>query len=434
MGVSFKRKENRHMPAPVTASDFLDLVAKSGVLEKPALDEYLGKLNAPPENPRDWADRLVADRLLTPFQAKHILAGRYKGLIIGQYKLLEQIGKGGTGVVFLAEHTRLRRQVALKILPADRSRDYEALERFYREARAVAGLDHPNIVRAHDANHTGNLHYLVMEYVDGVSLQTYIQKQGPVPFGQAAHFISQAAAGLQHAFENGMVHRDIKPGNLLLDKTGVLKVLDMGLVRFFLDRDDGLTQDYSKGAVLGTADYLSPEQAMNCHQVDIRADIYSLGATFYALLAGRPPFHGERLTQKLMSHQLKEPIPLNQFNPEIPREISDVVRKMMAKRPQERYQTPAEVMEALAPWASSLTSTLAETSLREQGTQKVPGKADELVRELASLKETAPTLTTAASIPSLGLRNRHKELLMAAVALSMAVMAGAGLCWWLVAH
>jgi serine/threonine protein kinase len=412
------------MPAPVKADDFLELLAKSGVQDKPALDNYLRALSDPPETPQEWANRLIADGLLTPFQAKHLLAGRYKGLVIAQYKLLEQIGKGGTGVVFLAEHTRLCRRVALKILPADRSTDYESLERFYREARAVAGLDHPNIVRAHDANHTGNLHYLVMEYVEGQSLHTYVQKHGPVPHVLASQFIAQAAAGLQHAFENGMVHRDIKPGNLLLDQSGTIKVLDMGLVRFFQDRDDGLTTDHAKGAVLGTADYLSPEQAMNCHGVDIRADIYSLGATFYTLLHGQPPFHAERLTQKLMAHQLTQPAPLHELHPEIPQALADVVARMMAKKPEDRYQTPAEVIEALAPWASALTSTV-ETSAQDFRTVKVPGKVQELKKELASAR---------AEVKDPVKHYFRKDILVAGLALCTAVMAGAGLCWWLVSH
>lgn len=417
------------MAAPVTASDFLDLVIKSGVLEKSALEDYVRTLASSPESPQEWADRLLTDGLLTPFQAKHMLAGRYKGLVLGQYKLLEQVGKGGSGVVFLAEHTRLRRRVALKTLPADRARDYEVLERFYREARAVAGLDHPNIVRAHDANHTGNLHYLVMEYVDGLSLQAYIQKYGAITYPQAAQYIAQAASGLQHAYENGMVHRDIKPANLLLDKTGTLKILDMGLVRFFQDRDDGLTTDYSKGAVLGTADYLSPEQAMNCHEVDIRADIYSLGVTFYALLHGQPPFAGERLTQKLMAHQLKEPTPIHELNPKIPEALSAVVKKMMAKKPEDRFQTPVEVIEALAPWVSSMTPTLVETSLGSSRTLKVPGKAEELQKLTAQQQATEAESAPKPKKPS---TTSGKELLIATVALCIAVLAGAGLCWWMI--
>jgi serine/threonine protein kinase len=255
-------------------------------------------------------------------------------------------------VVFLAEHRRLRRRAAIKVLPTERS-SKESIERFYREARAVAALDHPNIIRAHDANHEGKCHYLVMEYVEGESLKDYVERRGALPPREASSYIVQVASGLQHAHERGLIHRDIKPANLLLDKTGTVKILDMGLVLFFQEEDDTLTQDLSRGAVLGTADYLSPEQALDCHEVDIRSDIYSLGVTFYTLLKGKPPFHDSRITQKLIDHQIKEPLPLHHLDPGIPRPLSDIVAKMMAKKPESRYQTPAEVIDALLPWSKA---------------------------------------------------------------------------------
>src|SRR5262249_50912874 len=207
----------------------------------------------------------------------------------GTYRVLERLGWGGMGLVYLCEHKLMRRRVAVKGLPSAKSKDPAALDRFQREARAVAALDHPNIVHAYDIDQDESLHFLVMEYVDGASLQEIVKKVGPMDVHRAAHYMQQTCLGLEHAHDAGLVHRDIKPGNILVDRSGVVKVLDMGLARFFNDEEDILTKKYDEN-VLGTADYLAPEQALDSHGVDIRADIYSLGATFYFLLTGRTPF------------------------------------------------------------------------------------------------------------------------------------------------
>lgn len=352
------------MAAPVSTHDFVEVVRKSGLVDRDSWQVYLREHPVQFEEPKALAHQLVRDRMLTAFQAKHLLAGRHRGLILGQYRLLDQIGKGGTGVVFLAEHVKLRRRVALKVLPTDRS-SQETLERFYREARAVAALDHPNIVRAHDVNHEGKIHFLVMEYVEGHSLKTYVEEHGALPIQEAADYVVQVADGLQHAHERGLIHRDIKPANLLLDHTGTIKILDMGLALFFQEQDDTLTRDLSRGAVLGTADYLSPEQALDCHEVDIRSDIYSLGATFYTLLSGQPPFHASKITQKLIDHQIKEAPPLHALRPGVPRTLSNIVARMMAKKPEDRFQTPAEVIEAVVPWTMDLPPESVQGSARD---------------------------------------------------------------------
>ncbi|MBI3410242.1 MAG: serine/threonine protein kinase [Planctomycetes bacterium] len=342
------------MAAPTTSPDFIAVLRKSHLIEKERLEAFLCAHPELSESPKEIAGELTKSGLLTSFQSKHLLAGRYRGLVLGQYRLMEQIGKGGTGVVFLAEHRSLKRRAAIKVLPVGRTTEKETLERFYREARAVAILDHDNIVRAFDINHEGNIHYLVMEYVEGESLQKYVEKNGAMPFPEACRMVIQVAQGLQHAHTCGLIHRDIKPANLLLDRTGIVKILDMGLVLFFEDEDSHLTRDLSKGAVLGTADYLSPEQALDCHNVDVRSDIYSLGATFYALLAGNPPFHDSNVTQKLIDHQIKDPQPLHERRPEVPRPLSDIVHKMMAKKPEDRFQTHADVVAALLPWSKGI--------------------------------------------------------------------------------
>ncbi|HXD88054.1 MAG TPA: serine/threonine-protein kinase, partial [Urbifossiella sp.] len=291
------------MPAPTTVSEFVDLVRKSGLLPGPTLDELIDRHRSQGSLPQaidPFAAVLVRESQLTYFQAKQIKLGRYKRFTIGaKYRLLELIGAGGMGAVYLCEHTLMKRLVALKVLPVEKLEDPSCLERFHREARAVAALDHPNIVRAYDIDVHEKLHFLVMEYVDGNSLQDLIARHGPMDPIRAAHYMAQSAVGLQHAHELGMVHRDIKPGNLLLERTGVIKVLDMGLARFFNKQQDSVTEKYDDKCVLGTADYLAPEQAVS-NTVDIRADIYGLGGTFYFMLTGKTPFPEGTIASKLM--------------------------------------------------------------------------------------------------------------------------------------
>jgi serine/threonine protein kinase len=344
------------MPAPTTTDDFLELVRKSGVVDDKRLGAYLSRARAagplPPE-PAKFAGLLVRDGILTHFQAEQVLQGKWRRFTIGKYKVLERLGAGGMGSVYLCEHKLMRRRVAVKVLPTAKADDPSSLERFYREARAVAALDHPNIVRAYDIDQDDKLHFLVMEYVDGSSLQDIIKKAGPMDVTRAAHYMRQSALGLQHAHESaGLVHRDIKPGNILVDRGGVVKILDMGLARFFHDEDDILTKKYDEN-VLGTADYLAPEQALDSHGVDIRADIYSLGATFYYCLTGRTPFTEGTVAQKLIWHQTRQPKPIKQTRAEVPDELSALIERMMAKDPAQRPQTPLEVAEALAPFTQT---------------------------------------------------------------------------------
>jgi serine/threonine protein kinase len=317
------------------------------------LEAFLNKYEVAGEEPSRIALALVQEGLLTNFQARQLLKGRYRGFAIGKYLVLEQLGEGGMGKVFLCEHMVMRRRVAIKVLARELASDPSTLLRFQQEARAVAALDHPNIVRAHDVDSEGDNHFIVMEYVDGTSLHDIVRKRGPLEPTRAAYFIKQAAIGLEQVMQAGMVHRDIKPGNLLLDRKGNIKILDLGLARFEEERRESVTQKFDEGSVLGTADYLSPEQAIDSHDVDIRTDIYSLGATFYFLLTGRPPFEGGTVTQKLLFHQMKDPEPLSKLRPDVPSELVAIVEKMMAKDRNRRYQTPSEVVAALEPWTKN---------------------------------------------------------------------------------
>jgi serine/threonine protein kinase len=343
------------MPVPATVDEFLDYVQKSGVADPAKLTGYVQKLRDAgtlPTAPSKLAGLLVRDAVLTYFQAEQLLQGKWKRFSIGKYKVLERLGTGGMGQVFLCEHKLMRRRVAVKILPTAKAAEQSSLQRFYREARAIAALDHPNIVRAYDVDQDENLHFLVMEFVDGTNLQDLVKKFGPLDVLRACHYTYGSAVGLQYAFEMGILHRDIKPANILVDRSGVVKILDMGLARFFNDEDDHLTKKYDEN-VLGTADYLSPEQAVDSHAVDIRADIYSLGGTFYFLLTGLPPYPEGSVAQKLLWHQTREPKSVRDLRRDVSAEVAAIVTKMMAKEPKDRYTTPAQLMAALAPWVQT---------------------------------------------------------------------------------
>jgi serine/threonine protein kinase len=343
------------MPTPANADEFLTVVRKSGMVDEQRLDGYLQPLMAGdnlPNDPRKLSGLLIRDGLITYFQAEQFLRGKYLGFTIGKYKLLERVGSGGMGQVFLCEHLYMKRRVAIKVLPPSKAEDPALLGRFYREARAAGTLDHPNIVHTHDIDRDGPRHFLIMEYVDGASLVDIVRKFGPMSIDRAAHYVRQAAEALEYAHHTGVIHRDIKPGNLMVDREGVVKVLDMGLARFLNDQSDMLTLKYDEQNVLGTADYVAPEQVADSHNVDIRADIYSLGATFYFLLAGRPPFPEGTVQQKLLAHQKSKPQPIRDLRPEVPPALAAVLERMMARNLRSRFQRPAEVALALAPWAA----------------------------------------------------------------------------------
>jgi hypothetical protein len=253
------------------------------------------------------------------------------------------------GVVYQARHTVMNRQVVIKVISRALLDHPDALERFRREVQAAARLSHPNIVTAHDAEQAGNLHMLVMEFVPGQTLAEVLHKQGPLPVAHACHYVRQAALGLQHAFEQGMVHRDIKPHNLMLTPKGQVKILDFGLAKVVSEHGagKGLT---STGAYMGTPEYSAPEQATDARSADVRADVYSLGCTLYCLLAGRPPFREETEVDTLLAHLKREPAPLPELRPEVPAALWAVVARLLAKDPAQRYQQPAQVAQALLPF------------------------------------------------------------------------------------
>ncbi len=337
-----------------TVEVFLDLVRRTGLVEKGQLDAALLKLADQPggQAPTDTefvAEWLVRSGLLTRWQADRLLEGRHRGFFLGKYKLLDHLGTGGMSSVFLAEHVLMQRRVAIKVLPKERVADSSYLARFHREAQAAAALDHRNIVRAYDVDNEGNTHYLVMEYIEGRNLHYVVKEDGPLEYATAAEYIRQAAEGLAHAHHAGLIHRDVKPANLLVDRKNVVKVLDLGLARFTEEGQTSLTVRFDEN-VLGTADYLAPEQALDSHGADARADIYGLGCSLYYLLTGHPPFPGGTLPQRLVMHQRQPPPSIFLDRPDAPQELVDICAKMMAKKPDQRYQSADEVAKALAQW------------------------------------------------------------------------------------
>src|SRR5262245_56748677 len=269
------------MLVPATTTDFLAVLRKSGLVDESRLTELFPDADNLPPDPRACALGLVRGGVLTQYQAKMLVNGKSRGFFVGPYVIQGPIGQGGMGVVYLARHTSLDRHVALKILASGPAKDQLTLDRLLREARASAALDHPNIVRLYDIGQSADMHYLVMEYVDGTNLQAILDRSGPIPFGQAAEYIAQAATGLHHAHSRGIVHRDVKPGNLMLTESGTVKILDMGLARSLKDQKDHLTELHGQEDITGTADFVSPEH-LRGEGVDERGDIYSLGVTLFS--------------------------------------------------------------------------------------------------------------------------------------------------------
>ena len=337
------------------AIPFLDRLERSGLVTKdktPKVRDDLQERGVDLDDPSAVARALIQSETLTQWQAEKLLEGKTKGFFLGSYRLLKPLGRGGMGAVFLAEHQMMRRQCAIKVLPQSSIKEGSSvLDRFYVEAQAVASLDHRNIVRAYDVSKEEKdrkeIHYLVMEYVEGEDVQGLISDGGPLDYVRAADFIRQTADGLAHAHENGLVHRDIKPANLLVDKKGVVKILDLGLARFFDDSDEAsLTKEHNE-TVLGTADYLSPEQALNSHEVDHRTDIYSLGCTAYFMMTGHPPFPEGTVAQRLVAHQVKSPEPISDERADAPADLLAIIDKMMEKDPGNRFQPAADIATTL---------------------------------------------------------------------------------------
>jgi serine/threonine-protein kinase len=365
--------------APASVGDLVGAIRQGQLLTVAQLEEVTTQPSSRFAEPQALAKELLQRDWLTPYQVNQLLLGRGHELVIGPYVVLKRLGEGGTATVFKARHRRMLRDVAVKLVRKDLLEDTEVVGRFKREIQVISQLSHANVVHAFDSGPVGDGLFLAMEYVEGVDLGRLVKQIGPLPVAVACEYIRQAALGLQHAHAHGLVHRDIKPNNLMVStkdkgqstKTddpavvlrtssfGLVKILDLGLARLCRKVNDEITSPMTAGAgtnvltpqgalLQGTPDYMAPEQALDFHAADARADVYSLGCTFFFLLRGQPPFPGGTPLQKLLKHQQSPPPAIEQMRPGLPTAVTGVLRKMLAKQPADRYQTPQEVADALA--------------------------------------------------------------------------------------
>jgi serine/threonine protein kinase len=339
---------------PFAAStDLLDWLDSNLFLNSEQVEELRPVAQAKPEI-YAFAKEMLRRDWMTPFQINQILKDNADNLIVGSNRLQMRLGEGAMGQVYKAWNVRLGRVVAVKMLHGDHMFNGKAMERFRREMQTTAQLDHPNIVLVRDADEIRRIPYLVMDFIVGVDLAQKVKKDGPQPLRESVEYVRQAALGCQHAFERGIVHRDLKPSNLILsmnpDGSPMIRILDFGLARFECQETDQkpLTQ---MGRILGTVDFIAPEQAQDAHRVDVRADIYSLGCTLYWLLTGQPPFPGADQLEKLTSRLQNQAPPLRYLRADAPAGLEEVVARMLARQPADRYATPLEAAQALAPYS-----------------------------------------------------------------------------------
>ncbi len=373
-------------PTPTqTMDEFLRVTRASGLVDSNRLDEVISPWkDVTGLVPEACIQAIIDCGLLTTWQLEQLRKGRHKGFVLGKYKLLRLLGAGGMSSVYLAEHMTLHNKVAIKVLPVKRVDQTSYLARFKREAHSSAVLSHPHIAKAFDEDTSGSVNFIVMEYIDGIDLHARVKQDGPLPIREAADFIRQAALGLQYAHEEGLVHRDIKPANLMVDKRGHVKILDLGLALGNDDEEASLTKEHDE-KVLGTADYLSPEQARDSHKADRRSDIYSLGCTLYYLLVGKAPFAKGSLAERIRAH-MNEPAPnLLDARPDVPAAIVELYFRMMEKHPDARQQTAQEVADSLASW---LTATAAAAGRQ----RPEPLRRPSLRRTAADTTDTGETL------------------------------------------
>jgi serine/threonine protein kinase len=346
---------------------FLDSLAEQSILAMDDLAKMRRHLSREQLEaaPNSLARELVRRQKVTRFQAVQVIQGRGRSLVFGDYLVLDKVGEGGMGQVFKAEHRRMRRIVALKLLPPHATSSKSLVDRFYKEVELAARLSHPNVVTAYDAGESRGLHYLIMEFIDGHTLSDHLRANGPLSVEQAMNCLLQAARGLEYAHAEGIIHRDVKPSNLMVSQRGVVKILDLGLARLehslAVPLPAGNAELTTSGQVLGTVDYMAPEQSYDSRAADHRSDIYSLGCTLYRLLTGYPPYSGETMMQKLLAHR-EQPIPsLRYKRGDVPPALDALYQRMVAKLPDDRPQSMSEIvasLEALMANASEAESTI----------------------------------------------------------------------------
>lgn len=341
MAIFERPKSTERLPA-----DLVPLLRNSGILTERQLADIRARMlrGDYPLDPIALAERLVEDEYLTIYQARRLLSNKPHGLLVGRYIILDRIGSGSMGRVYKAHHQMMDRVVALKIIAPEIASNQKVVARFQREMRLVGRLDHPNVVRAFDADQIGRVLYIVMEYVVGTSLGQLLRK-GPIPPAEMFDYAAQAALGLAHAHDQGMVHRDVKPSNMLLTEDRKIKVLDLGL-GVLMEADSSATFATADGIAVGTVDYMSPEQALG-REVDGRSDIFSLGCAMFHLMTGRLAFPGDSPIDRLGRRISGRPAPITDYIPEMPGSAVRVLDKMMAFKPQDRYADAREAAEAL---------------------------------------------------------------------------------------
>jgi len=333
-------------PAEAVPADLLPIIRNSGALAEKQFLEVRSRVVSGeyPSDSKALAQRLVRDGVLTEYQVRRFLGGKSHGLVVGKYVILDRLGSGSMGRVYKAHHQLMGRVVALKIIAPEIVTNERIVARFQREMRLVGRLDHPNVVRAFDADQSNGVLYIVMEYVAGQSLGQRL-KEGPLAPVEAVGYAAQAALGLAHAHAQGIVHRDVKPSNLLLNAEKVVKVLDLGL-GVLMDGDSGATFATADGIAVGTVDYMSPEQACG-RDVDGRSDLFSLGCSLYHLITGRQAFPGDSPIERLGRRINNRPVPITEHRPDLPSSLVGVLDKLLATKPQDRYQAAGDAAEAL---------------------------------------------------------------------------------------
>jgi len=383
--------------------ELVDYLIDNGLLSAGELHASYEHLCPGSGDTEELLRELVRCNKLTEFQARLISQGDAQRLVLGEYVILKPIGSGGMGEVYQAEHRRMKRVVALKMLLPEGVKQRDVADRFLREARVAAKLSHPNIVTAYDAGEVNGLPFLVMEYVEGTDLAATVRAEGPLPVETALDYVLQAARGLAYAHEHGVIHRDIKPPNLLVDRQGTVKILDMGLARLAMSADErSVTELTQSGMLLGTVDFMAPEQFEGATRVDPRADVYSLGCTLGYLLTGQPVYDGDSMLQRIMAHR-EQPVPsLRQSRSDVPKALDDLFQRMLAKRPEDRPQSMEQVIKAL-------------NACRERR------------EKLSETTERRPR--PAASTPTA--RSRRRWALLCGVAAAGLLVAAVGLIAWL---
>jgi eukaryotic-like serine/threonine-protein kinase len=444
------------MPNPLTASDvqesslgiFLKTILRSGLLDQTALSQAM-RQTVPEQRTGAVAvaDFLVKTGKLTRFQAKKLLRGATHGLVLGPYQILAPIGKGGQSIVYLARDQRSEELLALKVLPPSIARSEERmLARFRREMEMSRRVAHPAVCWTQDVGVCNGIYYIAMEFIPGKSLFRVVNQDGVLTVPRAARLFAEVATGLDHAHVQGLIHRDLKPSNILITPNDHAKILDLGLALMAGETPTDCTVVGGQGYIVGTMDYIAPEQADDPIAIDARADIYSLGCTLYFALSGRQPFAGGDTRQKLQRHRNETATPISEFNPTVPVRFEAIIKRMMAKRREDRYPSAEALREELLPWASGEAEPppdRRDDSAVRQAMADLDSEASwaDLVEDVAPVSVPEPPVTVrppviVESTPPNPLAVPAPSWLIYAVPLSILIFVGlcaavAALCHWL---